>query len=94
MRKELNEAAELLRTTTPEAYAFLYGSNAYPEVSGAAYLYPLWSGTLMLVEVSGLPFSEESCAERVFGFHIHEGRTCTGTKDAKMSPILLGIVGK
>ncbi len=81
MRKELNEAAELLRTTTPEAYAFLYGSNAYPEVSGAAYLYPLWSGTLMLVEISGLPFSEESCAERVFGFHIHEGRTCTGTKD-------------
>lgn len=81
MRKELAEAVELLHTTLPEAYAFLYGSSDYPELSGAAYLYPLWGGTLMVTEVSGLPFSEQTCAERIFGFHIHEGSTCTGTKE-------------
>lgn len=81
MRKELAEAAELIHTSVPEAYAFLYGSHDYPQLSGAAYLYPLWSGTLMVVEVCGLPFSKEVCAERIFGFHIHEGSTCTGTNE-------------
>lgn len=81
MRKELVEAVKLLHTSAPEAYAFLYGSSAYPDISGAAYLYPIWGGTLMVVEVSGLPFSDQTCAERIFGFHIHEGRTCTGTKE-------------
>lgn len=81
MRAELTEAVKLLHTTVPEAYAFLYGNSSHPDLTGAAYLYPLWGGTLMVVEVSGLPFSEKTCAERIFGFHIHEGTACTGTKE-------------
>lgn len=80
MRKELEEAVRLLHTVPPEAYAFLYGSSAYPSLTGAVYFYPLWGGTLLVAEVSGIPCSEGSCAERSFGFHIHEGNACTGTE--------------
>lgn len=55
MRKELEEAVRLLHTVPPEAYAFLYGSSAYPSLTGAVYFYPLWGGTLLVAEVSGLP---------------------------------------
>ena len=81
MRKELARVIQLLSSCPPEAYAFLYGSSQNQNLSGAAYLYPIWGGTLMLVEVSGLPYSDEICSRRIFGFHIHEGDSCTGTKE-------------
>ena len=33
----------------------------------------------MTASISGLPKgSAESCSDRIFGFHIHEGNSCTG----------------
>ncbi|MDO5425361.1 MAG: superoxide dismutase family protein [Eubacteriales bacterium] len=81
MRAELAKALNLLLNTAPQAYAFLYGSEEYPDINGAVYLYPLWDGTLVAAEVTGLPFMEASCSEKIFGFHIHEGGQCQGTPE-------------
>lgn len=35
-------------------------------------------GILLTAKVRGLPKSTNKCTERFFGFHIHEGSSCTG----------------
>jgi len=78
MRTELNEALSTVLQMIPQAYAFIRGSEAYPEINGAVYFYPIWEGTLIIADVYGLPRETEPCTGRIFGFHIHEGRSCTG----------------
>lgn len=78
MRKELSDALSVILQMPPQAYAFVYGSDQYPTINGAVYFYPLWDGSLVVTEVSGLPFSDAPCSARVFGFHIHEGSKCQG----------------
>lgn len=86
MRKELGEALGVILQMPPESYAFIYGSEYYPDINGAVYFYPLWDGTLVVADVSGLPFNmDASCADRIFGFHIHEGDMCQGTKEDPFS---------
>lgn len=63
----------------PRAYAPIYGSSGYPNLRGVIFLYEIEDGTLMLAEVQGLPEGTGDCGERIFGFHIHEGVSCTGT---------------
>lgn len=79
MQTELSQALDLLLRTPPLAYAFIQGSEKYPMVTGAVYFYPLWSGTFVMAEIVGLPMKTENCVEAFFGFHIHEGASCTGT---------------
>lgn len=81
MRDELNRVLELLCKTMPESYALVYGNEAHSDIQGTVLFYPLWGGTLAVTEISGLPSSEEKCKGRFFGFHIHEGRNCKGTKE-------------
>lgn len=82
MRRELGEALSVILQMPPESYAFVYGSKDYPDINGAVYFYPLWNGTLVVADVSGLPFNmDASCADRIFGFHIHEGSLCQGTNE-------------
>ena len=80
MRQTLNNVLELFYTTPPDAYAFIYGNELYPTLNGAAYLYSYLSGTLLAVDVDGLPFINATCSGHVFGFHIHEGPTCSGNE--------------
>ena len=76
MRAELNEAFDMILRMKPAASAALFGSENYPDVHGSIYLYPFWTGALILVEAAGLPFTDDSCGGRIFGFHIHEGGSC------------------
>lgn len=85
MRKELNDALNVIVQMPPEAYAFVYGSEAYPDITGTLYFYPLWDGTLVIADISGLPDMNEECSERIFGFHIHEGISCTGNEEDPFS---------
>lgn len=86
MRKELGEALGVILQMPPESYAFIFGSEDYSDINGAAYFYPLWDGTLMITDIAGLPFdTSKSCADRIFGFHIHEGAMCQGTKEDPFS---------
>lgn len=65
---------------TPVARAVLNGSALAPEITGVAQFYPYREGTLVVVEVSGLPEHIPAILDKPpigpFGFHIHEGGTC------------------
>ena len=66
---------------SPDAAAWIFGSPAFPDIRGFVYFYQLYDSVLLVAEVSGLPHNEGSCEGRVFGFHIHEGGTCTGNSE-------------
>ena len=67
----------LLRSR-PQAVAQIKGSPRYPEISGNVYFYAMRSGTVVVSMISSLPASEDKCKSPVFGFHIHNGTSCTG----------------
>ncbi|MBQ8598682.1 MAG: superoxide dismutase family protein [Oscillospiraceae bacterium] len=64
----------------PHATALLRGSEAYPGLQGRVDFYQTRHGVWVAAEIQGLPFAEESCEKRVFGFHIHSGTSCSGTE--------------
>lgn len=61
----------------PAAYAELTGNPGNGEITGIVRFYPTEDGTLVNAEVYGLPITE-NCSPDIFGFHIHEGISCTG----------------
>ena len=65
----------------PQAYAHLSGSPQYPSIHGNVFFYQTSLGVLVAAEVFGLPQSEETCIEKIFGFHIHSGNSCSGNAD-------------
>lgn len=72
---------DMVRNGNPEAYALVYGKSQADCICGNILFYPLWGGTLVVAEVSGLPENEERCSGKFFGFHIHEGKECRGTPE-------------
>lgn len=75
------EITNLLSEYEPEAAALLRGSPDYPGLSGTVLFYPLWEGTMLLVNVNGLPDSSRACSSNIYAFHIHNGNQCTGTPE-------------
>lgn len=65
----------------PNAKATLRGSGEYPSIHGKVYFYQTKYGVLVVSEINGLPDDEIKCDSPVFGFHIHEGGSCTGNSD-------------
>ena len=66
----------------PHAWARIHGNPHHPDLQGLARFYQTPWGVLMALEVSGLPTGSEPCGSPIFGLHIHEGGSCTGTADA------------
>ncbi|MEA4893314.1 MAG: superoxide dismutase family protein [Peptococcaceae bacterium] len=62
----------------PDAQAVLYGSPNYPQIRGFVNFYEANNCVVLAASVVGLPYGPAPCGTRVFGFHIHEGRSCTG----------------
>ena len=62
----------------PYAQAYIKGSNAFPNIRGYVNFYNLENSVLVTAYIKGLPTSDDICKQPIFGFHIHEGRTCTG----------------
>lgn len=71
----LNYVAEILEDGEPGAWAFIKGSEAYPNLKGVALIYPMGMSSLMVVVAEGLPTSG------FYGMHIHEGSECTGNAE-------------
>lgn len=65
----------MLETEPPAAYAYLKGNSEYPKIKGMVLFYSLWNSTFMIVVAENLP------KKGFLGFHIHEGVSCTGTKE-------------
>lgn len=51
----------------------------YPEIHGTIYFYGVYEGTVITVEMYGIPSRLEKETGGFFGFHIHEGGSCSGT---------------
>lgn len=62
----------------PDAKATIEGSSDYPYIKGIVYFYQLNNGVFLITQVQGLPYGTGNCGSKVFGFHIHEGISCTG----------------
>ena len=43
------------------------------------------SGVVVYSEIGGLPTSDMPCQSRIFGFHIHDGTSCSGNIDDPFS---------
>ena len=73
----------------PQAYAEVKGSDKYPDIQGWVYFYGANGGTIVLAEIYGLPDEEQQHLGRFFGFHIHEGSTCTGNRTDPFADTLI-----
>lgn len=65
----------------PQALARIAGSKSYPDISGTVRFYQTGGGVMVRADVNGLPRSELPCRGQIFGFHIHQGTSCTGSMD-------------
>ncbi len=59
----------------PDAVAYIKGGSKAPDLLAEVRFYQNQDGVLVTVEASGLPKSNTS---GFFGFHIHEGKACSG----------------
>lgn len=62
----------------PDAVARLRGGANHQSIRGTVSFFQSVGGVLVMAEVNGLPAERGACAENIFGFHIHEGGSCTG----------------
>ena len=78
---ELNPGLSYLNTLLyemPAAYASIEGSSKYPNLHGMVRFYPVTDGVLVNAELYNLPVVSPICSNHVFGFHIHQGTSCSG----------------
>lgn len=60
------------------AKAKIKGGKNYPNINGTVTFKQTKEGILVTAKINGLPQSSDNCKGRFFGFHIHEGTSCTG----------------
>ena len=65
-------------TAMPEASAEVSGDNRHPGIKGRIEFYGVYGGTVVVAEVSGLTEAGTGQEQGFYGFHIHEGASCTG----------------
>lgn len=61
-----------------DAKANIKGGKKYPNINGIVTFKETRDGVLVTARIDGLPQSKDKCKGRFFGFHIHEGISCTG----------------
>lgn len=64
----------------PDAKALVKGSDNYPMIHGQVNFYQTENGVLIGADITGLP-TQNSQKNDFFGFHIHEGMTCSGNRE-------------
>lgn len=62
----------------PVAMAKISGSREYGTINGKVDFYDTYGGTIVIVQIQGIP---KELGNGFFGFHIHEGGSCTGNMD-------------
>lgn len=65
----------------PRATARIKGIEEYENIRGVVSFYQTNRGVIVNVELTGMPYDEERCATNFYGFHIHEGSSCTGNRE-------------
>ena len=60
----------------PDAVAQIQGGREEPQLSGCMHFYQESGCVLIVAKISGLPKESKT---GFFGFHIHQGESCSGT---------------
>lgn len=60
------------------ARAIIKGNKEYPRINGIVTFKQTKNGIILTADIRDLPQANDSCSNRFFGFHIHEGTSCTG----------------
>ncbi len=60
------------------AKAHIKGGKKYPKIDGTVTFKETKNGVIVTAKINNLPQSKDRCKGRFFGFHIHEGTSCTG----------------
>lgn len=67
------------------ARAIIKSSKQYPKINGIVEFKETKKGVLVTAKINGLPTSTNNCGGRIFGFHIHDGTSCTGNSEDEFS---------
>lgn len=70
------------------AKAEIVGGRKYPNIKGEVTFRQTKDGVIVTAKINGLPSSNKKCANNIFGFHIHEGTSCTGNKEDEFANAL------
>lgn len=62
----------------PDAYAQVKGNINNSNIHGIVYFFGMHKGTMVIAEIYGLPNTMDKPNGNFYGFHIHEGKSCTG----------------
>ena len=62
----------------PAAIARIRGDSDYPDIAGIVSFFPIQDGIIVAADIDGLPTKDDGCSGDIFGFHIHEGESCSG----------------
>ena len=65
-------------TSANKAVAYIRGSSKYPLIHGSVSFDETSNGIIVTARIYDLPQAKNNCVGRFFGFHIHEGTSCTG----------------
>jgi len=76
----INKISEPFFSRRPTAFAHIGGSPEYSSIRGTVRFHRSTNGVLVIAQISGLPVGN-MCASPIFGFHIHEGASCSGNAD-------------
>ena len=63
------------------AKAYIKGGKKYPKINGIVTFKETKNGIILTAKINNLPQSKDKCGGRFFGFHIHEGTSCTGNSN-------------
>lgn len=63
------------------AKAIIKGSKDYPNINGIVYFKETKNGVLLTCKINGLPQNTSNCTGKFFGFHIHNGTSCSGNAE-------------
>ena len=70
-----------------KAKADINGGTTYPKIKGQVYFKETKNGVIVTAQILGLPISKSNCKGKFFGFHIHEGNSCTGNLEDEFSNV-------
>lgn len=81
MNKDQTKTIISVLQRQPTAVANIQGSESAPNLTGTVSFYQMLHGVLMVVDICGLPESEDICGQHIFAIHIHDGKECSGTSE-------------
>lgn len=73
----------------PDAICVIKGSKEYQSIHGIVFMSQTERGVYLQANMKGLPITKRiECNQPIYAFHIHEGKSCTGTSENPFSNAL------